>query len=115
MDIASVSNTGQTHPAASVAQNSNWLTENRDLVQTVKQANTSQVLGEDNEMTFAVDQETRRPVVRIISRQTQQVIMQIPPEYMLRLAQTLDSSQDTYHAGSSSVAQSSQSGTNTVP
>lgn len=43
-------------------------------------------VGADNEMTFALDRDTRRTVVRIVDRQTREVIRQIPSEEILRMA-----------------------------
>jgi len=89
MDISSVSQPGQALPPVPDTQNSNWLVENRELIRTVKGIDASGLFGEDSELTFARDQETQRPVVRIVNRQTHQVVMQLPPDYVLRLARAL--------------------------
>jgi uncharacterized FlaG/YvyC family protein len=36
-----------------------------------------------------LDRDTKRPVVRVVDQQTGEILWQSPPEYMLRLAQTL--------------------------
>jgi uncharacterized FlaG/YvyC family protein len=90
MDISAVSQPGQALPAVAETQNPNWLVENRELIRTVKAINSAELFGEDSELTFALDRETRRPVVRVISRRTQQVLLQIPPEYVLALDRALN-------------------------
>ncbi len=63
--------------------------EQVQLIRAVERLNEARVFGEKSELTFSVDRETRRPVMKIIDRETQEVIQQIPPEYVLRLAQDL--------------------------
>ena len=89
MDIATVNQAGQALPAVPDTQNANWLAQNRELIQTVKSISASELFGQDSELTFALDRDTRRPVVRILNRRTQQVMLQVPPEYVLHLAQAL--------------------------
>lgn len=59
---------------------------NRDVVQAVKALNSTEMFG-DNELDFQKDPQTQRMVVRIINRKTKEVISQVPPEYVLRLAE----------------------------
>jgi flagellar protein FlaG len=66
--------------------------ENRDIVQAVKALNAAQSFGDQNEITFSLDRNTRQAVIRIVDRQTQELVSQIPPEYVLRLAEDLKSS-----------------------
>jgi uncharacterized FlaG/YvyC family protein len=63
-------------------------TSNRDVVQAVKALNGTEMFGE-NELTFQKDPQTHRMVIKIINRNTQEVVMQIPPEYVLQLAEDL--------------------------
>jgi uncharacterized FlaG/YvyC family protein len=46
-------------------------------------------MGENNELTFVLDRNTRKAVVRVVNRQTGDLVFQIPPEYVLRMAQEL--------------------------
>jgi len=55
----------------------------------VKAVNASGMFGTNSELTFVLDRETRRPVVRIVDRDTNELIRQIPPEYLLRIAEDL--------------------------
>jgi flagellar protein FlaG len=67
----------------------NMQAEDRELIHAVKKINEAELLGSDSELTFILDRETRKPLVRIIDRETKEVIRQIPPEYVLRLASGL--------------------------
>lgn len=60
-----------------------------ELVQAVQAVNGAKLFGYDSELTFAMDRETRRFVVRLVDRDTRKLIRQIPAEYVLRLAQDL--------------------------
>ncbi len=61
--------------------------EQKALVQAVKAVNASELFGHDNELTFFLDRNTHRAVVRIVNRNTREVVQQIPDEYLLRLAE----------------------------
>ncbi len=68
---------------------SEQLTQQRELIQAIKALNKAELFGQNSELTFALDRETRRLVVRIVDRTTNELIRQIPPEYVLRLAEVL--------------------------
>ncbi|MBI1792074.1 MAG: flagellar protein FlaG [Acidobacteria bacterium] len=57
----------------------------------MRTVNAAGVVGQDRVMTIVVDQDTRRPVVRIVDEATQEVVQQIPAEYVLQLARNLRS------------------------
>jgi uncharacterized FlaG/YvyC family protein len=59
------------------------------LIRSVKSIDASALFGEGRELAFALDRDTKRPVVRVLDQQTGEVLWQTPPEYILRLAQTL--------------------------
>jgi uncharacterized FlaG/YvyC family protein len=65
------------------------LAERRELLQAVKQLEKTSIAGEGNEIRLALDRETRRPVVRIVNRETGELIQQFPTEEVIRLAQRL--------------------------
>ena len=71
------------------------LVQNRELIQAVKAVNASEssndMIGDKNVLTFAVDRETRKPVMRIVNRETNEVVTQLPPEQVLRMAEELKS------------------------
>ncbi len=89
MDVTPVDRTGMVAPPSAEAANPNWLVENRELIRSVKSIDATELFGENSELSFAVDRETKRPVVRVVNQQTGEVLWQSPPEYMLRLAQAM--------------------------
>ncbi len=67
--------------------------ETREIVSALKALNRTEMFGEDQELTFILDRETQRPVVRLVNRNTQEVIRQIPPDYVLQAAKELEQRQ----------------------
>jgi uncharacterized FlaG/YvyC family protein len=59
---------------------------NRSVSVAVQTLNNAGYAGDGREVTFSVDQATRRPVVKVVETSTKDVIMQWPPEYLLQLA-----------------------------
>lgn len=57
----------------------------RELIEAVKQVSESKLFGDDKELNFAFDDETRRPLLRLVDRETGEVVRQLPPEEVLRL------------------------------
>jgi len=70
------------------------ISRHRELIQAVRALNKSEMFGQDNELTFVFDRNSHRPLLRIINRETKEVIQQIPPEHALRLAEELPSPPD---------------------
>ena len=64
-------------------------TEQKSLIQAVAMVNNSGLLGQDKEMIFQTDRDTGRTVIRVVNRQTQEVVEQIPSEYVLNVAKAL--------------------------
>ena len=64
--------------------------DQRVLIQAVRAVNAAELFGQNNELTFIVDRATRRAVVRIVDKQTHEVVDQIPSEYVLRMAEELN-------------------------
>jgi uncharacterized FlaG/YvyC family protein len=90
MEITSI------QPAASSSAASSQVSvaeaaQRRQLLEAAQSVNESGVLGQ-NQLVFLLDRQTHRAVIRVVDRTTQQVVSQIPPEYVLRLAQDLGSS-----------------------
>ena len=61
--------------------------DQRALIQAVKAVNAAEMFGQNNELTFILDRNTRQAVVRIVNRDTREVVRQIPAEYVLRMAE----------------------------
>jgi len=64
--------------------------QRRQLLQAAQSINESGILG-NHQLVFVLDRQTHRAVIRVVDRTTQQVVSQIPPDYVLRLAQDLGS------------------------
>jgi flagellar protein FlaG len=74
-------------PVAPVEQRA----EQREIIQAVKALNAAEMFGQQNELLFHMDRQARRMVIQVVNRQTQEVVTQVPPEYVLRLAEDLRS------------------------
>ena len=63
--------------------------ERRNLIKAVKELSRTPQLGVgvNQEMTFAFDRTARKTVVRIVDRQTREVVRQFPAEEILRMAE----------------------------
>ena len=90
MNISSISNLAghlgaPIEPAATRPTNE----DQRALIQAVKAVNAAEAFGRDNEITFVVDPRTRRAVLRIVDRETGELVGQIPAEEVLRRAEVL--------------------------
>jgi uncharacterized FlaG/YvyC family protein len=91
MDITAVDRStahGASVPVAPVPVDQ--AAENREIVRAVKALNGTEMFGPENQLTFRRDPETHRMVIRVVNRQTEEVISQIPAEYVLRLAADLE-------------------------
>ena len=61
----------------------------RVMIQAGRAVNAAELLGQENELSFAFDRGTQRAVVRIVDKKTREVIQQIPSEQVLRMAEEL--------------------------
>lgn len=89
MEIGSVQSNTQALPAAPSSLTLDQPVEKKDIVQAVKALSETELFGQNNELTFGLDRETRKPVVRIVDRKTNEVVRQIPAEAVLQLAEDL--------------------------
>jgi flagellar protein FlaG len=90
MDVNAMSPSAHGLPAPAPAIPVDQAAENRELVQAVKALNGTEMFGQ-NELTFQRDAQTKRMVIRVVNRQTKEVVSQVPPEYVLRLSEDLKS------------------------
>lgn len=58
----------------------------RQLIQAVKAVNGAELFGHDSELTFVFDRQSHKVLVRVVNKNTHEVIMQIPAENVLRMA-----------------------------
>jgi flagellar protein FlaG len=87
--VDSIGSLGQVAPVASSAVPAERTPEQLVLIKAIRAVNAAEYFDQNSEMTFILDRETRRPVVRIVDKKTNEVLRQIPPEYVLRLAEDL--------------------------
>lgn len=60
-----------------------------EMVQAVKAVNEAGLFGQQYELTFDQDRDSRRTLLRLVDKNTHEVVRQIPPEYLLRMARDL--------------------------
>ena len=63
--------------------------DQKGLIEAVATVNKSGLLSQDKELTFLMDRDTGRAVIRVVNRKTREVVQQIPPEYVLDVAKAL--------------------------
>jgi len=89
MDISSIS--GLSYSGASPdTQAQPAGPEQRALIRAIRTVNSAQLFGQDKELTFVKDRETQKPVIRIISKETGDVVAQIPAENVLLMAEEVN-------------------------
>ncbi len=93
MDIGSVINAAAAGRVPAISLDSPspesraQVAKQRELIQAVKALNGTQLFGSHSELTFVFDRETHRALVRVVDRKTGEVTMQVPPEYVIRMAE----------------------------
>jgi len=87
MDISSIVTSDPAAALSTVAPVPD-VASRRELVAATRTVNASDILGE-NQLVFMVDPQTRKPVIRVQNRDTHEVVLQLPPDYVLRLAEEL--------------------------
>ena len=63
--------------------------QRRQLVQAAKSVNASGTLGQ-NQLVFTVDPTTHHVIMRVENRDTGEVILQVPPEDVMQMAENLN-------------------------
>ncbi len=94
MDIAALQRITQDLAATSPVLPPEKLAERRELIQAVKALNAADLFGQESELLFQMDRESHRFVIRMVDRRTGEVVEQVPPEYVLRLARELRAQQE---------------------
>jgi flagellar protein FlaG len=89
MDITGVNRSIQTAPATAAPLPVDHAAANREVVQAVKALNETEMFGQDNQLRFQKDPRTGRMVVKVVNSKTNELVSQIPAEYLLSLAQDL--------------------------
>lgn len=63
--------------------------EQEQLIRAVEAVNEAQLFGESTELTFAFDRRTNKLILQLVDRETKEIVRQIPPEFLRRLAEDL--------------------------
>jgi|SRR5580704_1984310 flagellar protein FlaG len=86
ISVSAVSSSPVPSSEAQVGQAPADRSLNRAVSVAVGKLNASSYAGEGREVTFSVDPGTKQPVVKVIDTATREVIRQLPPEYLLQIA-----------------------------
>lgn len=62
----------------------------QEMIKAVQAVNESELLGQREELTFFLSRATGQPVIRIVDRETREIIREIPQEAVLRLSSYID-------------------------
>ncbi len=89
MDITAINGNMQAMPASAPEAPVQRPAEARAVIQAVKALNQSEMFGSEDQLVFERDEATKRMVIKLVNRNTKEVVAQIPPEYALRLARDL--------------------------
>jgi uncharacterized FlaG/YvyC family protein len=104
MNIAGIGNAGVTG-ATSTDFSPEQVATRAQFGAATRAINDSNIFGVNNELTFAIDRSTQHMVFKVVDRTTHDVVMQLPPESVLRLAADLQSAVksggDEYSSGKS--------------
>lgn len=87
MDISSIPQLSTSTGVTPVVTPPPATPDQRALIQAVKAVNATALFGQENELSFVLDRNTRQVVVRVVNSDTREVVRQIPAEYVLRLAE----------------------------
>ena len=89
MELYAIRPVGPITPTADAQLTPQLRAERTALVQATKAVNEVRAFGPTSEVTFSLDRVTHKPLLQIVDRQTGEVISQLPPEYLLRIAAQL--------------------------
>lgn len=89
MDVNSIGSVMQASAAMAPVAPVQLPAAQREIVQAVKAVNAAEMFGQENELLFQMDRQAHRVVVQVVNRETKEVVSQVPPEYLLRLAEDL--------------------------
>jgi flagellar protein FlaG len=60
------------------------------VAKAVQKLNAATFAGEGREITFSLNPETRRPIIKVVESDTREVVAQWPTDYVLEQAENLD-------------------------
>ncbi len=87
-------NVNSVGDATATAGNSSFsnVPSRRDLADAVSAISATDIVGNRDELTFVLDRASQEAIVRVIDRQTNEVVMQVPAAYLIALAKALKQS-----------------------
>ena len=85
MEISGVQRDVQPLAAAAPVAPVEHTAEHREIIHAIKALNAAEMFGQENELVFHMDRQAHRMVIRMVNRKTQEVVAQVPPEYVLHL------------------------------
>ena len=94
MDVGSIRQPQAPIPVPANVEGSPIRADRRDVIQAVKALEKAGAPGFNssrNEMTYAFDSQSRKAVLKIVNRETREVILQLPSEEVIRLAESVKS------------------------
>lgn len=87
MPISSISNSYSANIAGGTGLPQPVSANQRALLHAVNTVNAAELLGPDTKLSFIKDRTTQQPVIRVVNKDTGDVIAQIPSEDVLRMAE----------------------------
>ena len=90
MSISSISNSFNAGVSGGPGLPQPVSADQRALLGAVRSVNAAELLGPDNRLSFVKDRATQQPVIRVVSKDTGDVVAQIPSEDVLRMAEELN-------------------------
>ena len=89
MDVSRVSSAAAVSPAPhSPGVSREEAAQRRDLIRAAATINDKQAVGSNNELVFRLDPTSHKAIMQVIDRETKEVVMQLPPEYVIHLAKS---------------------------
>lgn len=89
MEIPPLNSVSLGSPIGTVTAPSNGDAPVRQVVAAIHDLNKSGLMGEGRQLSFTRDPDTHKPVIQIIDESTGEVLDQLPPESVIRLAEQL--------------------------
>jgi uncharacterized FlaG/YvyC family protein len=92
MNISSVyASAAQSYAAPATYVSSSASPANQSvLTRAIQAVNNSDLLGPENELTYAIDRAAHMVVIRLVNKDTRETIEQIPAQDVVRLAEELN-------------------------
>jgi uncharacterized FlaG/YvyC family protein len=63
--------------------------QQREIIQAVRNLNAAEMMGQDNQLQFRIDRQAKRMRICLVGKHSGEVIAEVSPEDVLRLAEDL--------------------------